>query len=347
MAITQDELKQEGDDYAAAFNEDPQPAAEQSEDAAFGLDVEAATGGDGEGEAPAVSEGEAAEGEAPAVAVVIAGEPAEGDGGGDAPAEGGMDLPGDEDTGSVDEPAGDDGFDPAKERQRLKSWEGRLKALEAQLKGSKTEVEPAASEALEDVAEGAEASGDTELAAAAEQASDAVESGEMTAADAMKMLADDFGEDFVKMIEVIATAKAKEAGGAAAAEKVSEIGKTVDEIINDIVDTKTRTHFERIAEKHPDFAEINDSPAFQAWAAEDPERQRIAQSGSAKEIVGMLDEYKASAGSQPEPEVEVPAAGADPEVTAAMDDAEGVRSSGMRLPEQPTPSGYEDAWDKF
>ena len=70
MAITQDELKQEGDDYAAAFNEDPQPAAEQSEDAAFGLDVEAATGGDSEGEAPAVNEGEAAEGEAPVAAKV-------------------------------------------------------------------------------------------------------------------------------------------------------------------------------------------------------------------------------------------------------------------------------------
>ena len=27
MAITQDELNREGDDYAAAFNEDPQPAA--------------------------------------------------------------------------------------------------------------------------------------------------------------------------------------------------------------------------------------------------------------------------------------------------------------------------------
>ena len=344
MAITQDELKQEGDDYAAAFNEDTQPAAEQSEDEAFGLDVEAAAAG---GDAPAPNEGEAAEGEAPAVAVVIAGEPAEGEGGGDAPAEGGMDIHGDYGTGSADEPAGADGFDPAKERQRLKSWEGRLKALEAQLKGSKTEVEPAASEALEEVADDAEASGDTQLADAAEQAADAVESGEMTTEQAMKMLADDFGEDFVKMIEVIATAKAREAGGAAAAEKVGEIGRTVDEIINDIVDTKTRTHFERIAEKHPDFAEINDSPTFQAWAAEDPERQRIAQSGSAKEIIGMLGEYKASAGSKPEPEAEVPVAGADPEVTAAMDDAEGVRSSGMRLPEQPTPSGYEDAWDKF
>lgn len=343
MAITQDELKQEGDDYAAAFNEDPQPAAEQSEDAAFGLDVEAAAAEGGDVKAPAANEGEAAEGEAPSVAVVIAGEPAE--------AEGGMEIPaGGEDTGSEVDPgmaAEEESFDPAKERQRLKSWEGRLRAMEAKLKGTNAEGEPAASEALEDVAEGAEASGDAELAAAAEQASDAVESGEMTAADAMKMLADDFGEDFVKMIEVIAAAKAKEAGVAAATEKVSEIGKTVDEIINDIVDTKTRTHFERIAEKHPDFAEINDSPDFQAWAAEDPERQRISQTGSAKEIIGMLDEYKASAGSQPEPEVGAPAAGADPEVTAAMDDAEGVRSSGMRLPEQPTPSGYEDAWDKF
>ena len=347
MAITQDELKQEGDDYAAAFNEDPQPADEQSEDAAFGLDVEAATGGDGNGKAPAVNEGEAAEGKAPAVAVVIAGKPAEGEGGGEAPAEGGMGLPGDEGTGSADETAGDDGFDPDKERQRLKSWEGRLKALEAQLKGSKTEVESASSEALEEVADDAEASGDTQLADAAEQAADAVESGEMTAEQAMKMLSDDFGEDFVKMIEVIATTKAREAGGAAAAEKVSEIGKTVDEIINDIVDTKTRTHFERIAEKHPDFAEINDNPAFQAWAAEDPERQRIAQTGSASEIVGMLDEYKSNAGSQAEPEAGQPAPEADPEVVAAMDDAEGVRSSGMRLPEQPTPSGYEDAWDKF
>lgn len=343
MAITKEMMKEEGDAYSAAFDEELPVAAEQSEDEAFGLDVEAAAAEGGEAEAPAVNEGEAAEGEAPGVAVVIAGEPAEAEGGMEMPAEGG-------DTGSEADPgmaAEEESFDPAKERQRLKSWEGRLRAMEAKLKGTNAEGGTVASEALEDVAEGAEASGDTELAAAAEQASDAVESGEMTAADAVKMLADDFGEDFVKMIEVIATAKAKEAGVAAATEKVGEIGKTVDEIINDIVDTKTRTHFERIAYAHPDFAKVNDDPTFQAWAAEDPERQRISQAGSAKEIIGMLDEYKASAGSQPEPEVEAPAAGADPEVTAAMDDAEGVRSSGMRLPEQPTPSGYEDAWDKF
>lgn len=343
MAITKEMMKEEGDAYSAAFDEELPVADEQSEDAAFGLDVEAAAAEGGDVDAPAVNEGEAAEGEAPGVAVVIAGEPAE--------AEGGMEMPsGGDDTGSEVDPgmvAEEESFDPAKERQRLKSWEGRLRAMEAKLKGTNAEGEPAAAEALEGVAEDAEASGDTELAAAAEQASDAVESGEMTAADAMKMLADDFGEDFVKMIEVIAAAKAKEAGVAAAAERVGEIGKTVDEIISDIVDTKTRAHFKEIAASHPDFAEINSDPAFQAWAAEDPERQRIAQAGSADEIVDMLSEYKASTGSADEPAVEAPAAGADPEVTAAMDDAEGVRSSGMRLPEQPTPSGYEDAWDKF
>lgn len=367
MATTQDELNSSADEFSAAFNEDMPERREQGEDEAFGLNLPAS---EGDGATTDTGEGE---GE-PAVAIVIEGE-GEGDknAAAEASAESANDAAnegagpaadvvasegGDGGEPAASEPAADPGADLEKERQRLKSWEGRLKALAAKLEGTAPEVESAPAEALEETAEAAEAKGNTELAAAAEEASDKVESGEMSAEQAMQMLAEDFGPEFVKMIEAIATAKAREAGEKVAGEKIGELGKTVEDIISDISDSKTRMHFERIHDAHPDFVEVSGSPAFAAFVDEDPERKNVVENGDARSIVKLLDDFKKSAASA-EPEAhaaDAPAAAAAPAVdegaVAAMDDAEGVRSgpsgpSGLSLPEKPTANGYEEAWDQF
>lgn len=255
-------------------------------------------------------------------------------------------------------------FDPAKERQRLKSWEGRLRKIEADLAAKADKVaagtpesngpvddgsnaESATAEALEQVANSAE-DDEPALATAADDMAEKVESGEMTPEQAMRQLAEDFGEPFVKMIEVIAAA----AAGKTADSKFGQVRSDIDEVISHISNARERAHFEAIAEAHPDFDEIGQSEAFKAFAGTDPERQRIAASGSAKEINKLLTEFKAQSSTPETPaDAQAPATAAapaaSPEDEEAMDAAEGVRSSGgLSLPKEPTPAGdYEAAWN--
>ena len=136
---------------------------------------------------------------------------------------------------------------------------------------------------------------------------------------------------------------------------VGYIKGTVDEIINDIVDTKARSHFEAIADKHPDFQEVGDSEQFKAYIESMPEDQKgraleIIAGGSAKQIIKLLDTFKAQVPAAKSEELTEAAESIVDEAAddSAMDAAEGVRSSGMKLPEQPAKSDdYASAWDEF
>lgn len=365
MATTQDNMKDDEQQFAAAFNEEDTPAVEQSEDEAFGLGEDKAEVPESPAEAAgAENESEGAnEGDSPAVAIVIDGgdmeEAAE-----QAGAKDSAESAANQNTQvAVADEAEKPTVDMDKEVQRLKSWEGRLKAMEAKLKagGADTEEEQteAVAEAIEKAADATDSPADEEKV---EQIADQVEEGSITPEQAMKQLAEDFGDDFVRMIEAIATAKAKEAGGAAASEKFGELSKTVDDIIGDIVDTKAKTHFETIADAHPDFNEIGASEQFKQYVESLPEGDKeqameVIGNGSAKQIIKLLNSFKAANG----PEQADDAQGGDIEMAAAqgesivdeateeqMDAAEGVRSTGMKLPEQPAAKeGYADAWNEF
>lgn len=347
MAMTPENVKQNESDYADAFNDNTPAKPEQTEDEAFGLgmDVEQAVAADAE-----QSSGDGA----PLEAVVLVADTDAG--GGAAPA--GDDAAA---AGADDEPT-----DP-KEVQRKNSWEGRLKAREAQLQAMAAELEAksaaageapgeAASEALEKAAEQAEAGGDAAMADKVEETAEKVESGEMSAEDAMKALAEDFGEPFVKMISAIA----KSAASATASEKIGELETATRDIIDHIKDREAKSHFKAIEAAHPDFVEVGKNPAFAEWKAADPERERIASSGSADEINAMLSEFKAGgqAGEEPAAEAAAPAvaeAGAPVEQVAddsapddELDAAEGVRSAGMQLPAEPgAADDYAGAWEEF
>ena len=317
MAMNQQQIKDDEQAYAAAFDEDMTPAVEPSEDEAFGLTPPAE-------DAPAASDG-GTEGEPPAVAMIIAEDEPE-----VAAEQAGEPMP---------EPASEDeGPTDPKEIQRQKSWEGRLRAREEELArreaALKSQAQP--TEGLEDAAEKLEDSGEPEKAKAVEQAADAIESGDMTAEQAMKVLADDFGPEFVRMIEAIAASKAEAAGRTIAERATGELGKSVQSIIDNIVDDRERRHFEAIADAHPDFAEISENPEFAEFAKSYQDGERIASEGSAREINKMLSDFKRSRQQGPQKP--------DPAVEAA----EGVRSSGLRLPTAPTQAdGYEEAWKDF
>lgn len=339
---TQNQMKDDSDEFAAAFNEDDAAPAQMSEDEAFGLAEPKAEA------MPAEDAGEGQGMESADVAIVVDGDEAEMAGEAMAPPEAEAEMV------AEAEPVKPPMVDMDKEVQRLKSWEGRLKAMEAKLKGAGAtepeEQQEAVGAAIEQAAETAASPAEAE---SVEQIAEQVEDGSMTPQQAMKQLAEDFGEDFVKMIEAIAVAKAKEAGGAAANEKFGELSKTVDDIIGDIVDTKARGHFEAIAEAHPDFQDVGASEEFKAYVESLPEAEmqqamQVIANGSAKQIIKLLGGFKQGAAAKDDDLTQAAGESIVDEATEErMDAAEGVRSSGMKLPEQPKSSGYEDAWNDY
>jgi hypothetical protein len=363
MATTTEQLKDDEAAFASAFNEDQAPAAQMSEDEEFGLaepaapaEMPAAEAKDGAPEMASEDAGNANDGEAPAVAIVVDGgdlEEAAAQAGAKDSAEAAADAGRMGETVAVAEEGAEDTAAMAKEIQRLKSWEGRLKAMEAKLKaaGADTEKEQTevVAEAIEKSADATDTPADEEKV---EQIAEQVEDGQISVTQAMKQLADDFGDEFVKMIEAIATAKAREAGS----QVVGELKGTVDEIIGDIVDTKAKAHFEKIADAHPDFNEIGESEEFKAFIESMPEEGKGAAletiaNGSAKAIVKLLNDFKAAnkAGGDAAPELTEAKESIVDEVSEdQMDAAEGVRSSGMKLPDAPQKADdYASAWDQF
>lgn len=310
--------------YNAAFNEDQPAPAEQSDDDAFGIAPPEEAVAAAEAAEPAGDDGAAGESAETAAAAT--------------PAVSDDDQNVSAATEEVDDP---------KEVQRLKSWEGRLKKLEAELKAKAPVAESAAVEALEETSEQAEGVGNDALSEAAEKVADQVEDGTLTVDQAMKQLTEDFGEDFVKMIEAIASAKAGEVGGKAA----TAIKGEVDSIVSHIADADERAHFAKIAQAFPDFNDVRQSPDFQAFAQSTPALQQAAKGGSADEVIKLIKDFKASqapaaaAATPPAPAPEAVKAGqADPE---GADAAAGVRSGGLRLPATPADaSDYASAWEE-
>lgn len=349
---TIDQMNDDEKAFAAAFDEEQAPAAGMTEDQEFGTDEMPAEPVAAEDtEMMSEDAGNASEGESPAMAIVIDGDEMEAE----------MQAAGAKDSAEAatetepvaaisDEPAKQPA-DMDKEVQRLKSWEGRLKAMEAKLKAAGADT---SEEQTEAVAEAIEKSADTTDTPAdeekVEQIAEQVEDGQISVEQAMKQLSDDFGDDFVRMIEAIATAKAREAGS----QVVGELKGTVDEIIGDIVDTKAKAHFEKIADAHPDFNEIGESEEFKAFIESMPEEGKGAAldtiaNGSAKSIIKLLNDFKAANQSAGPAELTEAADSIVDEVSEdQMDAAEGVRSSGMKLPDQPQKADdYASAWDQF
>jgi len=314
---TSEQALDESQAFADAFAADEAPQTEMSEDEAFGLH---------EAESPAEEAAEPVQ----EPAAVESAEPVAEEGPMDTEAaESGADaVP---DAVVVVTPEGDEGPTDPKELQRQKSWEGRLKAKEAELKAREDALKaPVAEEAGEAVPDEAAM---TEVAAA-------VESGELTLDQAMATLGNAFGPEVTKMTSLLIESKARDIAGSLADEKVGAVRGEFDGLVNEIVEDKKRSHMEMISDAHPDFIETAGSPEFKAFienlpGSEQEMAKQVIQSGTARQINKLLSTFKS-------------AKTAEPEDTQAMDDAEGVRSSGLKIPEKPVMGdSYEDAWASF
>lgn len=315
MAQTQAQVDAADDEFANAYKEDPKAPPAQSDDDAFGLNLDAVVQAEDDGIPNNPEEATEAEPDAPE-AVNAETEPAA------------------QANEAVLTPA-----DLAREVQRLKSWEGRLKARESEQRAGETVAASTEGAPTDPGANGTEPS----IEKVAEAEIQKLQG--LSPEDALQTLAADFGDEFTNLLNAIIDAKVSKA--------VHGMNQSVDEIINDIQDSKARHHFETVVTRHPDFNDIADSEDFKAFIEALPdqdkaEANRIVEVGSAAEICKLLDVYKGQKKSAP---AEVPtAAAATPaqEDTEGMDAAEGVRSTGMRLPTQPAAStDYGAAWDEF
>lgn len=307
---------QDESEFANAFSEDVS-VPEKTEDEAFGMDM---PGSDSEENTSG-----------PALAVVIDAEPAEGEAADESVAEAVAD----------EAPA----LDVAKETQRLKSWEGRLKALQRELDAKATtpaELADVAADVSDDMEDGE--LNDTPMDEDTEE-----KGADITLDAAMARLAEDFGDEFVAQIKAVAMASAKEAVSSIADGAVSGVTDQIANIVDDLTATKSRLHFREVRRAHPDFVVIADSPDFTAWlgSLSDGERERaeeVAERGEAEDVIELLDKFKQA--SQPAPAVADKAQ--MPVDEAQVDAAEGVSGGAMRLPAQPGASeDFKAAWDEF
>jgi hypothetical protein len=256
---------------------------------------------------------------------------------------------------------------PPEDLQKAKSWVGRLKKMEADLKArastpaEKTAADDSAQAAnqLEDVAIQADATNPA-LADAADGAAAQVAAGEITREEAVRMLTEDFGEDFVKLARI--------AFGSDAGEKVSELEQRTQSIIDHLQEGAEKQHYEAIFSAHPDFAEVAQSDAFKAYV-DQVGKQDVVENGSASEINALLSDFKNSQGqgtgdatastdAAPAAVEETPGETAAPVTAQAdtvdegdLDAAEGVRGpvGGLALPEEPRAGkdDFEKAWAEF
>lgn len=228
----------------------------------------------------------------------------------------------------------------AKEIQRKRTFEGRMRKLEDDLKAVASQKKAAAGEVDPgaDPTDGLDAKSGGDKSSAAEVI-EQLQDGSISADEATKQLTEDFGEEFVKMIAALVDKKATEIAGKTVADGFRKVSDEVKEINSQIADKEERRHFEAITDAFPDFYAQVKSPEFSAFVqAGDDKVQQAAKAGSAKDVIALMKKFTAaSVKTVAAPEVE------DPALSAAA----GVRSGAMRLPETPGSShkdDFEGAW---
>jgi hypothetical protein len=242
---------------------------------------------------------------------------------------------------------------PPEDTQKAKSWMGRLKKIEADLKARQAQLDAggatadagdgggqdsAASDALEQVSEKADETGQDGLAQAASEAADQVESGQLSPEQAMAQLAEDFGQPFVDMIAAVTRMFA----GSSVKDAIAPLAQNHEQLVSALTDKFANDHQESISGAHPDYTDVAGSPDFKAFVANYPNGQQIVDGGSAQKINAMIQAFKDSQQRATTPPA--PSGPSEQDVDAAT----GVRSKGLRIPEQPARSDdYEQAWKEF
>lgn len=323
------------DEYINAFGEDSAAPAQQTDDDAFGIStpdeeaavaqVEGAEPGDGEAAEPAAAAEVKVEGVESQEEIAAAAEPV---------AAAAPESDDDDEAGMT-----------AKEIQRRRSWEGRLRKQEEALKELAADLKAKSATTTDPDAVQAAADATPAEQAAATEIAEGLKDGTMTAEDAKKRITDDFGEEFVSMISTLVATEAAKIAGQEVTKSVTKLSEEVKQITSHIADADERAHFEAIAKAVPDFFDLTKSPEWTTYlATADDTTKRVAANGNTQEVIAMMAKFKEA--TKPAAK---PAASAqveeEPEEDPALAAAEGVRSGAMRLPAEPkSKDDYEGAW---
>lgn len=256
----------------------------------------------------------------------------------------------DPDPASQTDPATEAGDDAKKREARLKSWEGRLKAM-ARAKGLPEDPDDPAyaekaagseseanAEALEKVADDAQANGNEALAQAAEEVADQVERAQITPEEARKILTEDFGAGFTDLL----MAAMGGAGSQKHGEELESLRKSTSDEISQLKNAAQRNHYKTIERAHKDFREVAQSPEFKEFLSQNPAHQQVADSGDAFDAIELLDAFKAAQKTMPSQET-------GETTTDDLEDADVAvqATGGLRLPAEPAKDqSFENAWDE-
>lgn len=180
-----------------------------------------------------------------------------------------------------------------------KSWNGRLTAREKELKARAEELDAR---------------------------SDEIESQRLPTYDeAVSALTGDFGEDFVKLIQVVAQGATK----GEVETSTAELREKIDGITDGVKGAFGELHKEMISSSHEDFEDIAASEEFKAYIDSMPDEQKamamqVIEAGTARQIVKLLNDFKKTLTTEGNDNSRYD--------SAALDAAAGVRSSGGRAP---------------
>ena len=365
MAL-KDEMTQDERDFAAAWGGDDAKAAQSVKTSDTGAEGAAAEPAVSEAQGSVAKQGNDAGGAGDAGAGAPAAGAAAADDKGDQGAEPGAAMADGGADAGADAGNADDGPNDPKDVQRQKSWEGRLNkreqelaAREAKLKEAEAKMNKdpeAGSEALEQVAEQAEANGNEQMADAAEAAAEQVEAGKISPKEAMDRLKADWGDEFIDMMTTLVRDIARQEADLVSDGKVKEgigsLEKRTMDGFRSIGERHMMLHREKIEDAIPGYEKLVDSEGFGAFKANYPDGDKIAEGGTARQIIKMLKAYQDSQGDgtsdsgkdQIDRDADQAVAQAQPS-EAAIDAAAGVRSGAARVPEAPKESqDYAGAW---
>jgi hypothetical protein len=214
----------------------------------------------------------------------------------------------------------------------------RLSDLEAQLQTRQRDLDAReAAMARSNTNETQTGNGDTDPNTNRDDLANAGES------DPAKSLAEDFGEDFVRLVKILVTQQCEQLCEQMVGQRVNGVAAQVDQLIEQLTSERQQHHFKAIAAAHADFEQVVQSPEFMAWRAQQPTAKqtdiaRVIEAGSAEEIIALLTQFKQS---RPQNTTSGHGGGMDD----SLDAAEGVRSSRIQLP-KPAPAldDFAAAW---
>jgi len=174
--------------------------------------------------------------------------------------------------------------------QREKSWQGRLEKREAELKAREEAL--AANDTAQEADPKAPGNENLSMVEQIRQQASALMSGD-DFETRIQEAAEEYGPEFLTLAAALGAAMYDPM----AKKTVEQIDGRFNDLTGAIQNEFRSAHIDRIAQDHPDFAELVDSDSFQEWLGAMPDEERtkaesLLKTGRARPIAKLLTRYK-------------------------------------------------------